>query len=63
MKDVINTPDLAIALNYDGKSAPRVTAKGQGLVAEQIIALAQKHDIPLHTDVAMVKVFIQIVPG
>jgi flagellar biosynthesis protein len=63
MKDTINPPDIAIALNYDGKRAPRVTAKGQGLVAEQIIERAKEHDIPLHTDVAMVKVLSKLSLG
>jgi flagellar biosynthesis protein len=63
MKDVINPPDLAIALTYDGKRAPVVTAKGHGLVAEQIIELAKAHDIPLHSDVAMVKVLSKLSLG
>ncbi|CAG7856814.1 hypothetical protein MCAMS1_01445 [biofilm metagenome] len=63
MKDTINPPDIAIALNYDGKRAPRVTAKGQGLVAEQIIERAKEHNIPLHTDVAMVKVLSKLALG
>jgi flagellar biosynthesis protein len=63
MKDTINPPDIAIALNYDGKRAPRVTAKGQGLVAEQIIERAKEHNIPLHTDVAMVKVLSKLSLG
>ncbi|HHZ88774.1 MAG TPA: flagellar protein FhlB [Chromatiaceae bacterium] len=51
MKDrVINPPDLAIALQYDGDNAPRVTAKGKGLVAAEIIALAEANDVPLHGD-------------
>ncbi|KTD33238.1 flagellar protein FlhB [Legionella nautarum] len=37
----------AIALHYNGKSAPRVTAKGEGMIAEQIINAAKKHGIPL----------------
>jgi len=37
----------AIALHYDGVSTPKVTAKGEGLIAEQIIAIAKKHGIPL----------------
>lgn len=41
---------LAIALDYDGRGAPRVTAKGVGTLAEEIIALAQAHDIPLEQD-------------
>ena len=38
---------LAVALEYDGDRAPRVTAKGRDLVAEQIVRLAEKHNIPL----------------
>jgi flagellar biosynthesis protein len=37
----------AVALQYDGESAPRVTAKGRDQVAEQIIELARQYDIPL----------------
>lgn len=42
----------AVALEYEpGKdSAPRVTASGSGKVAEQIIALAKEHNIPIHED-------------
>ena len=38
---------LAVALKYDGENAPKVTAKGSQEIAEQIIALAKKHDVPL----------------
>ena len=34
----------------DSEHAPRVVAKGQGDLAERIIALARKHGIPLHED-------------
>lgn len=44
------SPKTAIALHYDGKRAPRISAKGQGLIAEQIIELAQAHGIPLQED-------------
>ena len=42
----------AVAVRYDAEqeSAPRVLAKGQGPVAERILALAAAHDIPLHED-------------
>jgi flagellar biosynthesis protein len=63
MKDLINPPDIAIALHYDGKGAPQVTAKGQGLVAAQIIERAKEHDIPLHADPAMVKVLSRLSLG
>ena len=40
-------PTTAVALHYDGENAPRVTAKGSGALAEQIIALAKEHGIPI----------------
>ena len=42
----------AVALKYDRKKddAPKVTAKGKGKVAEKIIELARKHDIPIKDD-------------
>ena len=42
-------------MRWDGKGAPKVTAKGQGLVAEQIIEIAQKHDVPMRQDAELVK--------
>ncbi|CAK0775230.1 flagellar biosynthesis protein [Gammaproteobacteria bacterium] len=40
----------ALALRYDGIHAPRVTAKGHGEVADQILQIAREHGIPLHED-------------
>lgn len=37
----------AVALSYDGKNAPVVSAEGSGDLAEQIIALAREHGVPL----------------
>lgn len=37
----------AIALEYDGAAAPRVTAIGEDRLAEQIVALAREHGVPL----------------
>lgn len=51
---------LAVALAYDGERAPRVTAKGEGELARQILALAEEHDIPLHEDPALVEVLSRI---
>lgn len=47
MNDTDTTAPLAIALQYDGDSAPRVTAKGRDEVAQQIIRLAHEHGIPM----------------
>jgi len=42
----------AVALQYDGRSdaAPRVSAAGQGHVAERIIELAREHGLPVRED-------------
>jgi flagellar biosynthesis protein len=47
----------AVALRYDqdSESAPRVLAKGNGDIAERIIALAREHGIPLHEDRDLVR--------
>ncbi len=47
MSDKRQAKELAVALQYDGENAPRVTAKGQDKVAEQIIELARQHGIPM----------------
>lgn len=38
----------AVALKYDYQSAPKVSAKGSGLLAERIMDVAQQHDVLLH---------------
>ncbi len=44
---------LAVALHYNGNGAPRVTAKGGGLVADRIVETAREHNIPLQEDAAL----------
>ena len=63
MKPIINPPELAIALKYDGENAPTVTAKGRGDLARQIFELAQAHDIPLNEDPELVKLLSSIPLG
>lgn len=48
----------AVALQYDPlkNKSPRVTAKGQGLVADKIIQLAREHGIPVKDDPDLVEV-------
>ena len=38
---------LAVALHYDKKGAPRVIAKGKGTIGAKIIEIAKAHDIPI----------------
>ncbi len=46
---VTNPTHLALAIQYDAlsMSAPKITAKGAGLIAERIKAVAQEHDVPV----------------
>jgi len=54
--------ELAAAIRYDGArdAAPRVTAKGQGVIAEKIIELAQKNDIPIKSDPELVQILSKL---
>jgi flagellar biosynthesis protein len=64
MTDIfLNRPDLAVALSYDGRNAPRVTAKGRGALAEQILALAEAHGVPLEQDPELAALLAQIPLG
>ena len=56
------TSDIAVALKYDGKNAPKVTAKGSGLTAEQILQIAELHGIP-QTEPELAKILAQIPLG
>jgi flagellar biosynthesis protein len=56
-------PDLAIALNYDGENAPRLTAKGRGELANRILSLADEHGVPLHEDAELAALLSQIPLG
>jgi flagellar biosynthesis protein len=55
----------AVALKYDPLSgrAPRVTAKGQGVIAEQIVALAREHDIHIYESPELLEVLIRMELG
>jgi flagellar biosynthesis protein len=59
----MSDPRIAVALEYDGDNAPRVTASGRHDVADQIIALAQQHGIPLQQDKELVEILAQLPSG
>ena len=52
----------AVALKYrtDQDPAPKVTAKGEGLVAERIIALAKENQVPIKEDPDLVQILSQV---
>jgi len=57
-----NKRKQAVALKYDKlkAAAPTVTAKGQGKVAEKIIALALEHGVPVKDDPDLVEVLASL---
>ena len=52
MNDTPKPRALAVALQYQkgSREAPRVTAKGRGLVADRIVALAEENDIVIESN-------------
>jgi flagellar biosynthesis protein len=49
------TPNSAIALVYNQDDLPRVVAKGKGIVADKILAIAKEAEIPIHQDAQLNK--------
>lgn len=50
----------AVALTYDGQRAPTVTAEGSGELAEQIIAVARAHGVPLFENPQLLTLLQQV---
>ena len=52
MSDTPKPRALAVALEYQkgSRQAPRVTAKGRGLVAERIVALAEENGVVIESN-------------
>jgi len=52
----------AVALKYDAElsSAPKVTAKGEGFTAENIIKIAKLHDVPIKKDEDLVELLSKL---
>ncbi len=53
----------AAALKYDGVNTPQLIAKGDGLLAEQIVALAQENDVHVHYDPLLIDVLTRLELG
>ena len=52
--------EIAIALSYDGKQAPRVTAKGRGYIAKDVIELARENDVPIRENPELAQLLARI---
>ncbi|HJU71307.1 MAG TPA: EscU/YscU/HrcU family type III secretion system export apparatus switch protein [Paucimonas sp.] len=56
-----DTPQHAVALAYQtGDAAPKVVAKGRGLIAEEIIARARQHGVFVHESRELVALLMQV---
>jgi flagellar biosynthesis protein len=53
---------LAVALRYDEEkdASPRVIARGKGAVAEKILEIAEKNDIPIREDADLAQSLAQL---
>lgn len=64
MDNTANKPSpkaKAVAISYDkNRAAPRVVAKGSGLLAEQIIEKAREHGVALHESKELVTLLMQV---
>lgn len=57
-----NSDLQAAALAYDPLSdkAPRLVAKGSGIVAQNIIDNAKKHNLPIHEDPGLLQFLLRV---
>jgi flagellar biosynthesis protein len=51
---------IAVSLEYDGDTAPKVTAKGRGYIAQEIIDCAKQHNIPIQKDQQLVSLLAEV---
>ena len=52
---------VAVALAYQkGESAPKIVAKGKGLIAEEIISRAKEHGVFVHESKELVALLMQV---
>ena len=51
---------VAVALLYDKIKAPKVTAKGKDILAEEIIAIAEEAGVPISEDPLLAKTLSQL---
>jgi flagellar biosynthesis protein len=51
---------VAVALEYDFKGAPRVTAKGRGEAAKTILELAREHGVSIEENPVLAEALSQV---
>jgi flagellar biosynthesis protein len=56
-------PRQAIALSYDGHQAPTLSAKGDDALAEEILAIARQHEVPIYENAELVRLLARLELG
>ncbi len=56
-------PRQVIALSYDGKNAPNLTAKGDDELAEAILAIAREYEVPIYENAELVRLLAKLELG
>ena len=61
-KRVVSDDDLAVAISYQAgqDQAPRLVAKGQGWVAQQIVEVAKANGITVREDADLAQILAQV---
>lgn len=59
----MNEIPKAIALKYDEVSAPKLSAKGEAEIAEEIIRIAEAHGVPLYENSELVGILAKLELG
>ncbi|MBM7586816.1 flagellar biosynthesis protein [Bacillus pakistanensis] len=62
MKGNVFNRKEAIALSYNEKAlyAPKVVAKGKGMIADRIVETAKAHNVPIQEDNSLVELLGQL---
>ncbi len=56
MDDFLQRKAAALKYRHGTDAVPQLVAKGKGHIADQIVALAREHGIPIHEDRNMVEI-------
>ncbi|WP_437884283.1 EscU/YscU/HrcU family type III secretion system export apparatus switch protein [Pseudomonas sp. LRF_L74] len=56
-------PRQAIALSYDGASAPTLSAKGDDELAEAILQIAREYEVPIYENAELVRLLARLELG
>ncbi|MAR91376.1 MAG: EscU/YscU/HrcU family type III secretion system export apparatus switch protein [Pseudomonadota bacterium] len=53
----------AVALTYDGKQAPFVSASGSEELAQEILRIAREHEVPIYENPQLVEILARLEIG